>query len=209
MHAALEHQRLLVVPRLMDKPMALLLYRMLLLRNWRGQVRHDAQAPTADSHWGDATLDAALLTLQPAIEQASGCRLLPTYAYARLYFRGDELARHRDRAACQIAATIHLGTSSGPAPPICFEPDIAVLQRPGDAVVYLGDRIDHWRDPFEGESNGQNFGQNFGLNFGQLFVNYVFADGDRTALVHDGRRGAFPPALSPRRLEASDERATQ
>lgn len=184
MDAELARKRFVVVPRLIDEQLARTLYHVLLLRNWRGEVKYDRQTPTAESHWGDTTLDAALLVLQSRIEQSSGCRLLPTYAYARLYFNGDRLARHRDRAACQVAATIHLG-ADGPAPPIWFEPGIAVSQRPGDAAVYLGDSIDHWREPFEGD------------RFGQLFLNYVFADGERTRLVYDGRSDAFPPSLSP------------
>ncbi|KQW02842.1 hypothetical protein [Rhizobacter sp. Root1221] len=184
MHAELARSRLVIVPGLVDEQLAHTLYHVLLLRSWRGEVKHDRQAPAADSHWGDATLDAALLILKVKIEEVSGCRLLPTYAYARLYFQGDALARHRDRASCQIAATIHLGATGGRASPIWFEPDIAVIQRPGDAVVYLGDSIDHWREPFDGES------------FGQLFLNYVFADGVRADLIHDGRRGAFPPSLT-------------
>lgn len=184
MDSELARRRFIVVPRLVDEQLARTLYGMLLLRSWRNEVKHDRQAPAAESHWGDATLDAALLALQPWIEQVSACRLLPTYAYARLYFRGDALARHRDRAACQVAATIHLGCCGGPSPPIWFEPDVAVDQRLGDAVVYLGDSIDHWREPFDGE------------NFGQLFLNYVFADGDRSGLLHDCRLDAFPPSLS-------------
>jgi hypothetical protein len=184
MDSELARRRFIVVPRLVDEQLARTLYGMLLLRSWRAEVKYDRQAPAAESHWGDATLDAALLALQPWIEQVSACLLLPTYSYARLYFRGDALERHRDRPACQVAATIHLGCSGGPSPPIWFEPDVAVDQRPGDAVVYLGDSIDHWREPFEGE------------NFGQLFLNYVFADGERSGLVHDGRRDAFPPSLS-------------
>ena len=59
-------------------------------------------------------------------------------------------------------------------------------QRPGDAVVYFGDRLEHWREPFEG------------TNFAQLFfLNYVRADGERRCYVHDGRKSAFPPAISP------------
>lgn len=185
MDPQLAQDRLMVVPRLVDAQLARLLYHVLLLRSWRGEVKHDGQAPLADSHWGDSTLDAALLVMQSAIERASSCRLLPTYAYARLYFHGDALARHRDRAACQVAATIHLGSSGGRPPPICFEPEHAIAQRPGDAVLYLGDSIDHWREPFAGE------------NFGQLFLNYVFADGERAGLVHDGRHKAFPPSLAP------------
>ena len=42
------------------------------------------------------------------METAASCALLPTYSYARLYLQGDSLPRHRDRPACEIAATIHL-----------------------------------------------------------------------------------------------------
>ncbi len=180
----LTEHRYIIVRRLIDECLARVLYNVLLLRNWRGETKHDRQVPGADSHWGDSTLDATLLALKPEIERICGCALLPTYAYARLYLDGDCLPRHRDRAACQVAATIHLESSGGAAPPIWFAPDIAVSQRPGDAVVYLGDEIEHWRDPFGGE------------NFGQLFLNYVFADGERRNLIYDGRVGDFPPSFS-------------
>ncbi|MES2019405.1 MAG: hypothetical protein V4484_23185 [Pseudomonadota bacterium] len=184
MHPELAQRQLMIVPRLVDAQLAQVLYQMLLLRHWRGEVKHDRQVPQADSHWGDATLDAMLMALTRRIEQASGCPLLPTYAYARLYFRGEGLPRHRDRDAAQVAVTIHLGSSAGPAWPIWFAPGIALTQQPGDAVVYLGDRIEHWREPFAGE------------HFGQLFLNYVYADGERAGLIHDGRHHAFPPQRS-------------
>jgi hypothetical protein len=185
MSPTLTEKRYLVVEALIDARLARILYGALLLRHWRGEFKRDAQVPDAQSHWGDSTLDAVLLGLQPDIERACGCALLPTYAYARLYLAGNALPRHRDRAACEVAATIHLGSSGHEPPPIRFAPDVAITQRPGDAVVYLGDRIDHWRDPFEG------------IDSGQVFLNYVFADGARQHLIHDGRRDAFPPSLSP------------
>lgn len=188
MQPALREHGYVVADGLIAPRMADVLYRMLLLRQWRGEFRRDDQVPAAASHWGDSTLDALLLGLQPEIERASGCPLLPTYAYARLYLHGQSLARHRDRDACEIAVTLHLG-AHGAAPPIRFAPPsgqaVAVQQCPGDAVVYLGDRVDHWRDAFHGE------------HFGQLFLNYVRADGDRRERLYDGRHHAFPPdALS-------------
>jgi hypothetical protein len=178
-------QGLVVVEGLIDERLARILYRCLQLRHWRGEFKRDDQVPTATSHWGDATLDAVLIGLQPDIERACGCTLLPTYAYARLYLTGNALPRHRDRAACEVAVTIHLGGRGAPPPPIRFAPDITVHQRVGDGVVYQGDRIEHWREPFEGE------------DFGQVFLNYVRAGGDRTDLLHDGRRDVFPPWLMP------------
>lgn len=180
----------LVVEGFLDRRLARILYDILLIRQWRGEFKRDDQVPEARSHWGDSTLDAVLIGLLPELESASGCALLPTYSYARLYLHGQFLPRHRDREACEVAATIHLGHDGAEPPPIRFAPDVAVIQHPGDAVVYLGDQIEHWRDPFAG------------TNFGQLFLNYVRADGARHACVHDGRRNAFPPSLSQGRRVA-------
>lgn len=173
-----------VVKGFLDGRMADTLLKVLLLRQWRGQFKRDDQVPNALSHWGDSTLDALLLSLEPDVEAISACRIIPTYAYARLYLNGDALHRHRDRAACEIAVTVHLGHQGPMAPPpIRFAPDVAVPQRPGDAVVYLGQKVEHWRDQFHG------------LHFGQLFLNYVRADGPHAAHAYDGRTEAFPPAL--------------
>lgn len=184
MTTLLAKQGYVVVPGLLDHRLSRIIYDVLLLREWRGESKRDDQVPEAASYWGDSTLDAVLIGVLPDIEAVVGSTLLPTYSYARLYHHGQSLARHRDRAACEIAATIHLGYAGSPPPPIEFAPNVAVTQSPGDAVVYLGDEVDHWRRPFEG------------TNFGQLFLNYVRADGDRQSYVFDGRRDAFPPALS-------------
>lgn len=186
MDRTLETQHYIVVDGFIDQRLTRILYDILLIRRWRREFKRDDQVPNANSHWGDSTLDALLVELLPDVESASGCRLLPTYSYARLYFRGQSLPRHRDRAACEIAVTVHLGWAEREPPPIRFAPDVAVMQRPGDAVVYLGDRIEHWREPFEG------------TNFGQLFLNYIRADGDRHHFVHDGRVRAFPPSIAGR-----------
>jgi hypothetical protein len=180
---ALIHDGYLVIEGFMDRRLARILYDVLLLRQWRHESKRDGQVPDAYSYWGDSTLDAVLISLQPDLEAAAGCALLPTYSYARLYQNGNSLARHRDREACEIAATIHLGYSGMGPPPIRFAPDVAVTQQPGDAVIYLGDKLEHWRDAFAG------------VNFGQLFLNYVRADGARRGYVYDGRLDAFPPSL--------------
>ncbi|MDQ3935772.1 MAG: hypothetical protein M3340_14205 [Actinomycetota bacterium] len=169
-----------VVRGLVHRQLAQTLYNMLLLREFRGEGRRDEQVPTAFSFWGDSTLDGLLLTLRPEIERVAGCSLLPTYCYARVYRHGDSLARHRDRPAAEIAATIHLGSSGGEPPPIRFAPDFAVRQEPGDGVVYLGSEVEHWREAFAGQ------------RFGQVFVNYVRAEGEHRHHAYDGRHDQFP-----------------
>lgn len=178
-----------VVPSLLSPEWAQTLFDLLVLRSWRNEAKRDNQVPDADSFWGDATLDALLINLSPQIEKLSGKRLLPTYAYARLYTYGNALPRHRDRAEAQLAVTIHLGHDGLPPPPINFAPDLRLIQQPGDAAIYLGDAIEHWRDAYVGQ------------RFGQLFLNYVFANGDRASRLFDGRLDAFPPQICGRYMQ--------
>jgi hypothetical protein len=173
------------VPDFIDKRLARMLYTTLLLRQHRGEGRRDDHMPTALSFWGDSTLDAFHLSMLPDVEAVAAGPLLPTYCYARLYAYGDTLQRHHDREACEIVATVHLGHRGTAPPPISFATGQAVKQQPGDAVVFQGAAIDHWRDVFLGD------------DFGQIFMNFVRADGAHRAQALDGRVQAFPSALVP------------
>jgi hypothetical protein len=109
-----------------------------------------------------------------------GEKLLPTYAYARVYKNGAELKKHTDRPACEISVTVHLG-NDGTQWPICFtKPDGSVIAKellPGDAVVYLGCISEHWR---EGAFTGQEYGQ--------VFLHYVRSKGKYANYCFDGIR---------------------
>lgn len=174
-----------VVPGFIDQRLARMLYLMLLLRGHRGEGKRDDHMPTALSFWGDSTLDAFHLSVLPAVEAVAAGPLVPTYCYGRLYAPGDTLHRHHDREACEIVASIHLGYRGTPPPPISFATGHVVHQRPGDAVIFHGARIDHWRDTFVGE------------DFGQIFMNFVRADGPHRGQALDGRLRAFPGNLVP------------
>ena len=66
-------------------------------------------------------MDGLLNTLVPEIEGASGLRLFPTYSYFRVYKKGDTLAKHTDRPACEISVTLCLGFEEGKPWPIWIE----------------------------------------------------------------------------------------
>ncbi|HEY0640286.1 MAG TPA: hypothetical protein VGD67_21870 [Pseudonocardiaceae bacterium] len=185
MPASLATAGVVVVREFIDQRLARMLYAMLLLRRHRGEARHDDHMPGALSFWGDSTLDAFHLSVRPDVETVAAGPLLPTYCYARLYRYGDTLHRHHDREACEIVATVHVGHRGGAPPPICFATGHVVHQRPGDAVVFHGSAIDHWRDVFLGE------------DFGQVFMNFVRADGPHRDQALDGRIQAFPRVLVP------------
>jgi hypothetical protein len=81
-----------------------------------GKTTKDAQCPKSQSVHGAAVFDSLLEQLTPNFELASGKRLYPTYAYARLYAPGEELKVHTDRPACEISATLTLAFEGGAWP---------------------------------------------------------------------------------------------
>ena len=121
----------------------------------------DQQVPGAYSHYADVAMEVLLQALHPRMEHTTGLKLNPNYSYARVYRKGHELTRHIDRFSCEISTTLNLG---GDAWPIYLEPSgelgkegIAVNLSPGDMLVYKGNILEHWREPFEGERCTQVF----------------------------------------------------
>jgi hypothetical protein len=135
-------------------------------------VWNDEQVPNTYSHYGDVAMETLLLAVLPIMEKQTGLKLIPTYAYARIYKKGDILHRHKDRFSCEISTTLNLG---GDEWPIFIEKDpkkgevkdnkyvsdntkgTKVVLKPGDMLVYKGNLCEHWRDAFEGENCGQVF----------------------------------------------------
>ena len=134
---------------------------------------NDEQVPNTYSTYGDTAMETLLLACQPKMEKATGLKLNPTYAYARIYKKGDILHRHKDRFSCEISTTMNLG---GDDWPIYLEPDptkggvkegigyvsdntkgIKVDLKPGDMLVFSGCELEHWREKFKGKECVQVF----------------------------------------------------
>jgi hypothetical protein len=111
--------------------------------------------------------ETLLERLWPTIEAVVQEELLPTYAYARLYSNGDVLEKHTDREACEVSITIQLGRSHHYAWPIYMGGHRFDLAE-GDAVIYPGCDVEHWRDRCDGPE---------GYYSGQVFLHYVRKNG--------------------------------
>ncbi len=134
----------------------------------------DNQVPNTYSHYADIVMETLLLKLQPIMEKETGLKLNPNYSFARIYKKGDILKRHKDRFSCEISTTLNLG---GDPWPIYLDPTgadnvinedenlikpnapkgIKVDLKPGDMLVYRGNLLEHWREPFKGEDCAQVF----------------------------------------------------
>ena len=121
----------------------------------------DGQIPNTYSQYANTAMETLLLKCQPGMEKATGLKLYPAYTYARIYKKGDELKRHKDRFSCEISTTMNLG---GDDWPIYLEPSgkenmkgTKVNLKPGDMLVYSGCDLEHWREPFQGDECIQVF----------------------------------------------------
>jgi len=134
----------------------------------------DKQIPNTYSHYADMVMETLMMKVLPKMQQETGLELIPTYSYARIYKKGDELKRHKDRPSCEISTTVNLG---GDPWPIFIDgtgqdtvideyknihkpnapAGTKVLLDVGDMLVYSGCELEHWREPFDGNICGQVF----------------------------------------------------
>jgi len=122
----------------------------------------DDQVPGTYSHYSDVAMETLLAWMHPIMKKHTGLDLAPMYSYTRIYRKGDELERHKDRPSCAISTTMALGFDK--PYPIYLDPTgganskgIEVNLNPGDMLVYRGCDLEHWRKPFEGEDCVQVF----------------------------------------------------
>jgi hypothetical protein len=143
----------------------------------------DPQCPLSKSFYGDPLCETILLTGTKKLSEVTGRNLAPTYSYTRIYAQGDELVIHRDRAECEISATLCLGRPSDQEiSPIYFSKNedgsgaVEMFLEEGDLCIYKGPELYHWRKPFE---------QTWYL---QTFLHYIDLNGPYRNRIYDGRR---------------------
>ncbi len=143
-----------------------------------GVYRADPEVPDTPVVYGDPIMETLLEELLPRVEAEAQRRLYPTYTYYRVYKRGDVLRRHTDRESCEISLSVSLGYAAAEPWPLWVdrhgEPR-AIPLRPGDALMYRGIELPHWREAFAGE------------HAVQLFLHYVDQTGPYRAFRFDQR----------------------
>jgi len=97
------------------------------------------------------------------MSEITGIELIPTYDYCRIYKKDNILHRHADRPSCEVSVTINLKNVQVPWE--FFWEGGSVLMNQGDAVIYRGCDVEHWR-----EENPADFVY-------QSFLHYVDANG--------------------------------
>ena len=181
--------------------LAIVAHRYAVMKAETGEARGKGENyPDTPSMYGDTLMETLMDLLTPRMEGITGLQLFPTYSFFRVYRPGDELKAHADRPACEVSVTVCLGYDYGsPAGneqvwPIYIDnsmdfrahaeeatrtpgPDdgIAVSLRPGDAMIYRGREVKHWRWPFTGKHQAQ------------VFIHYVDQNGPYATCKFDER----------------------
>ena len=110
--------------------------------------------------------------LANAVGTIVGAAVKPSYVYLASYLSGAELKKHTDREQCEFSVTLCLDFSPEPelatSWPICVETpegSAAVYQALGDALVYRGTKVPHYRGVLAD-----------GFTSTSIFFHYVRAD---------------------------------
>lgn len=137
-------------------------------------IEGDSQAPNSSAVYNFLPFVRLLVNKISHVSEILGEEVLPTYTYARIYKKNSDLARHKDRHACEISITVNLAKDGDW--PICFKrPDgseICVELEPGDAVMYLGRTVEHWRNTLGGKQHTQlfmHYVKSYGINSWAFF----------------------------------------
>ena len=130
------------------------------------------QNNNGDTYFYKDSLFQYLLNIKKdKIEKETGYSLFPTYSFWRCYSYNADLKKHKDRESCEISATIQI--ASDKKWPIYIEGFKAELDD-GDALIYKGCDLEHWRESFEGDYQVQ------------VFLHYVDANGKYKDFKEDG-----------------------
>jgi len=123
--------------------------------------------------YADPVMESLMLIKKEIMEKETGKKLLPTYAFWRVYTKYSDLKKHSDRPSCEISVTVNINGDKTPWP--IFMDGTPVHLESGDGVVYLGCELEHWREEFKGDHQFQ------------CFLHYVDAEGENKNCYMDQR----------------------
>jgi hypothetical protein len=142
---------------------------------------------TSFSYYSDPLIEVLLQKSLNLVSTICEKELFPTYSFSRVYLPGEELKKHVDRPSCEISVTVNVA-SVGPISPIWMgyenKTPVSIYLNPGDAVIYKGCEVFHWREPIK--ENQMNV---------QFMLHYVDKYGKNNNYKWDNRCNLGYPAI--------------
>jgi hypothetical protein len=163
------------IPGLLNPEISNFIYNYLVIKSCTNLPLTEESDDYVRYWYGDLATETLTSLLVDKISSVTQKRLCPTYSYCRVYTKGEILKPHRDRASCQYSVTVNFG---GDPWPIYFgelnkDEDMdngynlkkEITLNPGDGIVYMGEKLVHWRNKFTGD------------HCAQAFLHYIDIDG--------------------------------
>ncbi len=122
----------------------------------------DTQVPLRHARHNEPLMRWYHRELTAWFARVAAAAIKPSYGYFASYRPGATLKRHIDRPQCALTASLLLDFAGAAAWPLHLaQPaggeEIAVELAPGDAVLYRGCELPHWREAFDGERSASYF----------------------------------------------------
>jgi hypothetical protein len=185
-------RRYSVARRFLSADVCRLFSRYILLKHELGRMeKPDPRIPTAPRMYGDILSETLLLEKQEIIEAVVKTPLWPSYSYVRLHPHGASMSSHQDRPPSEIGVSINMNADR--PWPLWFRvgnEDVPVELDIGDAVIYCGRELPHWRETYEGNQQLQ------------CMLFYVRQNGDCAEYRYDRRERIGAPSVPPVLLQA-------
>ena len=135
----------------------------------------DPKVETLDTgFYADPIMESLLVNKTKLVSDEVGLELLPTYSFWRMYTKFADLKKHKDRQSCEISITTMIDGDTNFSWPIYID-GTEINLNIGDAAVYLGCDLLHWRDEFLGDYQSQ------------VFLHYVNKNGKNKEFFKDKR----------------------
>jgi len=170
MHQELEKKGYVLCKQFLRKELAEYLAYQILQEKEKGLMSCDTQVTHSSFRYNMPLIRTLHLYEQERVSSLCNKQLTPTYCYTRIYYKDSDLKPHKDRDACEYSITLHI---QGSEPWEIYMEDfttkehIPIILDPGDAVLYKGCDIVHYRKPFQGEY------------YIQCFLHYVDEGGEK------------------------------
>lgn len=145
------------------------------------QPKNNTLDSSAFGYYSDPLIEVMLKECLPIVEKETNLKLHPTYSYSRVYQENEQLLPHTDRPSCEVSVTVNVARKGNKWPiwmqynnndPVRFDLEV------GDAVIYKGCEVTHWRKPLPKDD----------LNV-QFMLHYVNQDGPYLDYKFDKRQG--------------------
>lgn len=162
-----------------------------IIKNNKGE---EEGAISEYSFYADPLIEVVLANSTESVGEIVGEDLIPTYSFTRIYTNQDELKKHTDRPSCEYSVTVNVNTV-GEKWPIWLKnskgKEIKFTLSPGQALVYKGCDVEHWREKMSLVNCEINV---------QFMLHYVAANGNFSSYKWDNRDRLGLPANQRRPL---------